>query len=120
MILEQLEQQIWNLKNKNTYAFTLEFIDKETGEVEDITGWIIRFTAKSGINDSDDIAAIKKDITVHSDPTNGKTQLTFTSSDTNLLGSYIFDIQVETDDSVLKTLMEGILNVSKRTTIRTS
>lgn len=116
--IKQIEEQVWNLKNKNTYVFTIYFTDEDTGGVEDITDWTIKFTAKSDVDDLDDDAVIKKDITSHTDPAAGETQITLTSTDTDLLGSYVFDIQAETDDGEVKTITEGILNFSKRITTR--
>ena len=40
-----------------------------------IDGWTIYFTVKRNLTDSDDDAIIKKDITSHTDATNGKTQI---------------------------------------------
>lgn len=86
----------------------------------DITNWKIYFTVKHLDTDSDDIAAIKKDTTVHSDPTNGKSSIFLTNGETgNLIpGNYVYDIQIKKGDGTVKTIMKGKLKVLQDVTKR--
>lgn len=60
----------------------------------DITGYTFLFTVKSKISDSDANAIIKKEITSHSDPTNGVTEIVLVETDTqDLSGVYLYDYQ---------------------------
>lgn len=69
-------------------------ITDSSGNPIDITGYTFLFVVKENINDSDDDAIIDKEITSHSDPTNGVTEITINSSDTNnLSGKYLYDYQ---------------------------
>lgn len=89
----------------------------------DITGWIIYFTMKKNYNDSDDAAILKKDITVHIDPVNGKTKFTLTHEDTKDLElfDYYYDIQIRKQDGItIKTPMKGHFEIVYDVTNRTS
>ena len=92
-------------KNKNleiysqtTKTYKLTIRDTEYDRVKDLTGWTIYFTCKENMADTDDNAKIKKDITDHSDPANGVTLIELTAIDTNLLGSYNYDIKYSFDE----------------------
>jgi len=96
------------------------FNDEHNANI-DITGWTLFFTVKDNAGQVDDDAKIKKDITTHTDPINGKSTISLSSSDTaNLLGNYLYDIQVKKSTGQIKTIAEGILVVSKDITRRTS
>jgi len=100
-------------------TFALEF--KKDGVAWDITGWTVFFTLKKNISDSDDDAAIKKTITVHTDPTNGKTEFSITSSETDLLsGIYDYDIQYKDTGNKINTAMIGKMSFKEDVTRRTS
>jgi hypothetical protein len=73
----------------------------------DISGWTLYFTMKKSINEADEVAGIKKDITQHSDPTHGKTQIAISSIETrNLEGIYLYDIRIrDMQDNVITILM---------------
>lgn len=66
----------------------------EDGNPLDITGYTFLFTVKNKLNDSDDNALIYKEITSHSDPTNGVTEITLVPADTaDKAGNYFYDYQ---------------------------
>lgn len=70
----------------------------------DLTDATVYFTAKSAYdNDVTDAAAvIKKDITVHSDPTAGITTLALSSDETSITpGEYLCDVQVKLVDGTV-------------------
>jgi hypothetical protein len=77
-------------KTTNTYNIT--FTDSD-GDAVDITNWTVFFTVKKSVDETDAQATISKTITTHSDPTQGKTTITLTSSDTDKIqGEYLYDI----------------------------
>jgi len=95
------------VKRGDTTPLPLTFTD-ENGSAVDITGWTIYFTVKAKIDDEDNDAKIKKDVTTHSDPTNGKTVITLSSSDTSIdPGNYYYDVQVKTNTGEIYTPLEG-------------
>ena len=98
--------------------YILTFTDSN-GDPIDITGWIIFFTVKRDLDDTDDEALIKKDITSHTDPTNGQTRIHLTNDDTDLIGSYYYDIQVKKSDGTIITILEGAITFKKDITQRT-
>jgi hypothetical protein len=101
-------------------TFTLNFKDSSDVAI-DITGYTVFFTVKVKKTDSDANAIIKKDITTHSDPTNGQTQLVLTSSDTTKNAAiYYYDIQLKTDTDEIKTVSIGTLNIQQDVTIRST
>jgi hypothetical protein len=108
------------IKRGDSKAYTLQFVDENDVAI-DITGWIVFFTAKEKVSDDDDDAAIKKDITSHTNPTNGETKISLTSTDTAIdVKSYYYDIQVKTDTNEVKTIVDGKLLIQQDITQRTS
>ena len=84
-----------------TIGFTYTDAD---GDAIDITDYTIFFTAKPEVDDdaTDAAAVISKDVTTHSDPTNGKTNITLTDSDTDVdLCTLKGEIQVVSDAGVI-------------------
>jgi hypothetical protein len=73
-----------------------------------ITGWTVFFTVKQHKTDTDAQASLSKTITTHVTPTTGKSKITLTNIDTNLLnGNYYFDIQVKKSDGIVQTVTIG-------------
>lgn len=100
--------------------YKLTFTDSK-GAAIPITGWKVYFTVKDNRRDSDDLAVIKKDITVHDDPENGKTKIIISPSDTNDLqpGIYYYDIQVKRGIENILTVLAGRLKIITDITRRT-
>jgi len=122
-----IEQVQLSIKRGDSITYTLYFTD-EDGGVIDISGYVVFFTVKENIDDIDDpesgeeiTAKIVKDIISHIDATNGKTQITLSSENTNQKpGSYLFDIQIKKDTLEINTILEGIITITKDVTMRTS
>jgi len=97
---------------------TLEVVVKDQdGNVVDITGSSIRCTVKEHETDPDTEAKISKssdtpsEITL-TDPTQGKFEVYFVPTDTdNLLGDYVYDIQIETSAGKKYTVLKGFFKV---------
>ena len=69
----------------------------------DITGATIYFTAKSSIDDTENV--LQKVVTTHSDPVNGITAISLNSSDTDIsAGEYVYDIQINLADGAVHTV----------------
>jgi len=99
--------------------YNLTFTDN-AGAVIDISTWKIYFTAKIKYKDSDDLAVIKKDITIHSEPENGKTKIILTPTDTDIdPGSYYYDIQVKRAAESILTVLMGKIKIITDITRRT-
>ena len=107
----------------DTEVFELAFTD-EDDVIIDITGWTVYMTVKVSLFEADDTdAVISKTVTSHTSPTLGQTEITFTSTETDNLTPgtlYYYDIQIKTDDDMIKTIMKGQLNVLYDVTRRTS
>lgn len=80
---------------------------KKNGIAVDITDWTVYFTVKKEMNSADSEAVIAKKIVTHSDPGNGETLITFTASETELVGSYYYSIEYKDDDSNEGVLVYG-------------
>lgn len=100
---------------------TIEFELTDNGEAVDLTGSEVFFTAKPALtNDAGDTTAvIKKNVTSHSDPTEGKTQIILTSTDTNVTpGIYYYDIQVKKSGNIITSIkarqLEVLADVTRR------
>lgn len=95
----------------STKAYELEFT--ENNLAKDITNWSVYFAVKENMEDADSAAKISKIITSHLDPTNGKTLVELSSSDTDLLGSYYYSFDYKTDDGDEGVLFHGRINFVK-------
>ena len=108
-----------NIKRGDSWSRTIYFQDGD-GNPLDITGWTLFFTAKAKADDPDP-GVISKTITTFTNPTGGEAGISLSSADTNqVIGSYLFDIQVKTNLNQITTVLEGILTITKDITIRTS
>ena len=94
----------------------------QDGTPINITGYTVFFTAKKNLSDSDASAAIKKDITSHSDPVNGKTLVSLAPADTSSLaiGNYHWDLQLKSGAGAITSVTKQILEIIEDVTIRTS
>lgn len=73
--------------------WTVTIVDS-SGDPIDITGYTFLFVVKNKISDSDSDAIISKEITSHTDPTGGVTQIAIDSADTaGQNGKFIYDYQ---------------------------
>lgn len=104
----------------DTREYLLTFKDAE-GAAIDITGWKIYFTMKNSSGNNDNNCLIKKDITAHYSPTEGKSKIVFSSSDTHDLhpGDYYYDIQIKKVDGTIYTVAHGkapiLADITRRT-----
>lgn len=96
----------------DTKDYELNFT-KGDGSPLPVTDWKIYFTVKLDYNDNDDKAAISKDITVHSDPENGKTVIALLHEDTDIEpANYWYDVQVKRPDDSILTLLRGRIEIT--------
>ena len=110
-MVEQINLQI---KKNDTWSRTLYFENEDKEDI-DITGWKIYFMVKAKIDDADTAAVISKTITTFSAATAGEAEIELTSTDTALLGNYLFSIKVITDNMVgatkeAITVLEGTID----------
>lgn len=97
----------------------LEFT--ESGVVVDITGWSIFLTLKKDRESLDAAADLSKTVTVHTDPTNGKTEVNLLNTETDdLEGLYFYDIQYKDDSTpaIVKTVLSGMMTFERDVTRR--
>ena len=106
-----------SFKRGDTENRTLYFTD-QYGAAEDITGWTVFFTVKEKVDDPDAQAKISKTITDHIDPKNGETVIDCSPTDTNLIGNFVYDIQIKKANGEIKTILEGSIVFSKDITQR--
>lgn len=110
----------FNAVRGDDFIKTFEFKHSDETPV-DITGWTLYFTVKQNETDDDDSAKIKKDVTVHIDPVNGKTKVQASASETNELdGKYYYDIQIKKPDASISTILKGLITFAKDITRRTT
>ncbi len=100
--------------------YTLAFTDSE-GSVVNIGDWTVYFTLKKYAWKSDEEADVKKDITEHTNPSQGQTKIVLISSDTEGLrtGIYSYDIQIKKADGTIITILSGTLEIKADITRRT-
>lgn len=100
--------------------YALSFTDKDSAVI-DITGWKVYFTLKKNQLKDDDSAVIKKDITVHEAPLEGKTKIVLAPLDTDNLkpGDYVYDIQIKKPSGDVITVAKGSMKIEADVTRRT-
>jgi len=102
-------------------TWTLEVQDSD-GNVVDITGATLFFTVKEHKTDDDSEALIKKEITSHTNPTQGLSSLSLTPSDTENIdaGDYYFDFQMKSSSGLITTFGVGTFRIIQDITARTT
>ncbi len=103
---------------------SLEFFRRSTPSYEavftkddvpiDITGWKIYLTIKESQEDTDANAKLNKSISTHTDATNGKSLITLTSTETDIVvGNYYYSFDFLDDEGNEGVLLSGRLKVKK-------
>jgi len=93
---------------------------KENGVAVNLTGYSILFTLKKqcDIDKDDTFALISKDITEHSDPTKGESNLFLSNEDTDIeAGNYYWDLRLIKDGVITQTkrdMLEITDGITKR------
>ncbi len=101
----------------------IEFVLTNDGVAVDLTGSSVYFTAKPALtdDDNDSTAVIAVEVTVHTDPTNGKTVIKLYPEDTDIsAGTYYYDIQIKSSTGVITSIKHRQLEVIADVTRRTS
>lgn len=98
---------------------TIEFSLEENNIPIDLTGSTVFFTVKSNLDDTDEQALISKEITVHTAPLLGETEIELTSEDTDIdPGKYYYDIQVKYANDTIASIkyrqLEILADVTRR------
>lgn len=113
VILSQktLETSIINqdiiLRANNYNSIELIVRDEELAFV-DLTGSTVTLMIKEKSSDTDASAKLDIDVTSHSNPTAGETEINMTPAQTlNLLGNYIYQISISFSTNEVYTLAEG-------------
>ena len=91
-------------------AFVLSVVieDPDTGLPVDITDAKVMFTLKKTLLQEDADAPLKKDITIHSDPINGTTEIPLTNADTSIAsGEYYWSLRVVFQGGEILTAVPG-------------
>lgn len=95
-----------SLVRKTTNTITLTF--KKDGVATNITDWIVFFTVKKNLSQTDLTAQISKRILVHTDPTHGETTVVLSPTDTDITsGTYFYDIAYVDDSTNVKRTAPG-------------
>lgn len=106
-------------------TWNITFTDS-AGAAINITGYTVFFTVKkknSYTDDTVDTAAIvQKNITVHTAPATGQTQVALQPSDTSSVtpAVYVYDMQLKDTSGTILTFITGNFTISADVTRRTS
>jgi len=88
----------------------------KNGQAENITGWTIIFIVKTKLGDPDSSAVINKEITDHSDASNGKSLIRLEGEDTDITPkSYYYSVKfIDDEDPENKgVIVRGKITVEK-------
>lgn len=99
--------------------YNVTFTDSNGGAIN-ISLWKVYFTVKKNYSDSDSQAIIKKDVTAHNEPENGKTKVILLPADTDNLipARYYYDIQIKRDAEDILTVLQGKIRIKADVTRR--
>lgn len=112
------EQINLNIKRGDTWTRTIYF-ENSDGSPYDITEWTIYFLIKPEIDDADNGEGVITATVTLSNPTSGEATIELTSTQTNVIGNYIFGCKIITPNMVgatheAITVLEGIINFTER------
>jgi hypothetical protein len=103
-----LKQNLEIIKGDNrTYTVTF---NNQNGAI-DITGWNVTFIIKKSVGSLNNI--LKKEITIHTNPTQGVTKIPLSSEETDKItqGKYYYLIKVITNKNEKFTVLAGVYGV---------
>ena len=103
------------------YDITVTFTDSDDVAI-DVSSYVIFFTVKKNLSDTDEAASIKTDQTI-GDGSSGIVTISLVPSDTSSLaaGNYHYDIQWKvTGTSKIKTVIKGDFILLEEVTTRTT
>lgn len=104
---------------RDSYSFPIT-LEQSNGEPLDITGYTIFFTVKAMASAEDSTAIIQKNITEHTDPTEGESLITLTSTDTDqTAGEYWYDVQIKSPSGNITSCEAGKFEILQDITKRT-
>lgn len=91
------------------------------GTAVNLTDCTVFFTMKNRKTDSDDDAVLKKEVSIHTVPTEGKTRISLSNTETNLRPKfYVYDLQVKNGMNKILSTESGVIVVTQDVTIRTA
>jgi len=101
------------IPRKTTKIFELKF--RKGNYYQNITDWTFYFVAKEKMDDPDTGALITKEVTVHIDPTHGKTIIQLYPTDTDIsCKNYYYTIDYLDDSGNEGVLFWGRLKIAKK------
>ena len=104
-------------------AIQVTFKD-EDGVAINITGYTVYFTVKKkpDADEDDSTAVLKKEVTSHTDPTNGITNIEIAKADTEDVEPrrYFYDLQLKDGSGKISSSKYGVLEIIPDITNRTS
>jgi hypothetical protein len=101
-------------------VLTATFTDAD-GNAIDLTGSKVYFTVKENESDADADALITKEVTSHSDPTAGETQISLNPTDTNVdPGTYFYDLQVKNSLGTIQSTSSDKITIRQDISSRVS
>jgi hypothetical protein len=113
------EENLNPVTSGDDVIYNLEFSD-DTDSPIDISGWTVYLTVKEDHDDSDEDALVNTDVTNHDAPTEGKTSVKITQSETeDLHGAKVYDIQIQKSNGDIRTVLSGSVYFEKDVTERT-
>ena len=92
----------------------------EDGSYFDLTGCTVFFTVKKRYEDADSAALISVDTTSHTSATEGITSIDLTGSDTDIEGSFVYDVKVKDSNDLIYSVISDKIIFDKHVTLRTS
>lgn len=99
-------------------SLDITFTD-QNGDPVDLTDTTVFFTVKRKLSETDEEAIITKEITSHTNPTNGETNVSLSKEDTDQkLGDYFWDLQLIDEDGKITSSKFGQLQIVPDVTLR--
>ena len=96
-------------------------ITNQDDEAVNLAGATVFFTVKRRKTDTDLEAVITKEVTSHTTPASGETDIELTNEDTDIRpGIYLYDLQVKDNDDRIISINYGTLRIITDITRRTT
>lgn len=103
----------------DTYPLDIQLIRVDESLI-DLTGCTVFFTVKRTLQDADNEALIKKDITSFTSATTGELSIALTSTDVNYIGEFYYDIKIKYTSGLIESVITDKFILMEHVTIRTS
>lgn len=101
----------------DTYPLDIQLIRVDESII-DLTGCTVFFTVKRNLEDTDNEALIKKDITTFTSATTGELSIPFLATDVDYVGDFYYDLKIKYSNNLIESVLTDKFILVEHTTKR--